>query len=84
MLQNLDIYVTPVLNVDGYMYSWTNESVSHVYMSGIFEREVGWSKQKHWFNHKLVIISELDFFITTLIPLSVNNNNNCICNALYI
>ncbi|XP_062312737.1 carboxypeptidase O-like [Osmerus eperlanus] len=26
MLLNLDIYVTPVLNVDGYMYSWTNES----------------------------------------------------------
>lgn len=26
MLQNLDIYVTPVINVDGYIYSWTNNS----------------------------------------------------------
>ncbi|KAK2839562.1 hypothetical protein Q5P01_013302 [Channa striata] len=26
MLQNLDIYVTPVINVDGYMFSWTNDS----------------------------------------------------------
>ncbi|KAJ8350306.1 hypothetical protein SKAU_G00254360 [Synaphobranchus kaupii] len=26
MLKNVDIYVTPVLNIDGYMYSWTNES----------------------------------------------------------
>ncbi|KAJ8253011.1 hypothetical protein GJAV_G00208150 [Gymnothorax javanicus] len=26
MLKNMDIYVTPVLNVDGYMYSWINES----------------------------------------------------------
>ncbi|XP_063070668.1 carboxypeptidase O-like [Engraulis encrasicolus] len=26
MLKNIDFYVTPVLNVDGYMYSWINES----------------------------------------------------------
>uniref|UniRef100_A0A667Z2X4 Carboxypeptidase O-like n=1 Tax=Myripristis murdjan TaxID=586833 RepID=A0A667Z2X4_9TELE len=26
MLQNLDMYVTPVVNVDGYMFTWTNES----------------------------------------------------------
>uniref|UniRef100_UPI0037E75C74 carboxypeptidase O-like n=1 Tax=Semicossyphus pulcher TaxID=241346 RepID=UPI0037E75C74 len=26
MLQNLDIYVTPVLNVDGYIYTWENNS----------------------------------------------------------
>uniref|UniRef100_A0AAY4CMU0 Peptidase M14 domain-containing protein n=2 Tax=Denticeps clupeoides TaxID=299321 RepID=A0AAY4CMU0_9TELE len=26
MLNNLDFYVTPVLNVDGYMYTWINES----------------------------------------------------------
>ncbi|KAJ8372566.1 hypothetical protein AAFF_G00281430 [Aldrovandia affinis] len=26
MLHNLDIYVTPVLNIDGYVYSWSNES----------------------------------------------------------
>ncbi|CAL1582689.1 unnamed protein product [Knipowitschia caucasica] len=26
MLQNLDFYVTPVINVDGYMYSWTDNS----------------------------------------------------------
>ncbi|KAL2080927.1 hypothetical protein ACEWY4_022780 [Coilia grayii] len=25
MLTNMDFYVTPVLNVDGYMYSWVNE-----------------------------------------------------------
>ncbi|KAI9538377.1 hypothetical protein NQZ68_016419 [Dissostichus eleginoides] len=24
MLQNLDVYVTPVINVDGYMYTWVN------------------------------------------------------------
>ncbi|XP_069011373.1 carboxypeptidase O-like [Embiotoca jacksoni] len=26
MLQNLDIYVTPVINVDGYMFTWANDS----------------------------------------------------------
>ncbi|XP_070694583.1 carboxypeptidase O-like [Pempheris klunzingeri] len=26
MLQNLDMYVTPVINVDGYMFSWANDS----------------------------------------------------------
>ncbi|XP_064166732.1 carboxypeptidase O isoform X1 [Anguilla rostrata] len=26
VLRNVDIYVTPVLNVDGYRYSWVNES----------------------------------------------------------
>nr|XP_046191038.1 carboxypeptidase O [Oncorhynchus gorbuscha] len=26
MMKNLDFYITPVLNVDGYIYSWHNES----------------------------------------------------------
>ncbi|XP_041928494.1 carboxypeptidase O-like isoform X1 [Alosa sapidissima] len=26
MLKNMDFYVTPVLNIDGYMFSWFNES----------------------------------------------------------
>uniref|UniRef100_A0A8C4HYY1 Peptidase M14 domain-containing protein n=1 Tax=Dicentrarchus labrax TaxID=13489 RepID=A0A8C4HYY1_DICLA len=26
MMKNIDFYVTPVLNVDGYIYSWTNET----------------------------------------------------------
>ncbi|XP_020494078.1 carboxypeptidase O [Labrus bergylta] len=26
MLQNLDIYVTPVINVDGYVFTWANDS----------------------------------------------------------
>ncbi|KAK5861384.1 hypothetical protein PBY51_022787 [Eleginops maclovinus] len=26
MLKNLDIYVTPVINVDGYIYTWVNET----------------------------------------------------------
>ncbi|XP_035533513.1 carboxypeptidase O [Morone saxatilis] len=26
MMKNMDFYVTPVLNVDGYIYSWTNET----------------------------------------------------------
>ncbi|XP_078119094.1 carboxypeptidase O-like [Sander vitreus] len=26
MLQNLDIYVTPVINVDGYIFTWANDS----------------------------------------------------------
>ncbi|XP_033990619.1 carboxypeptidase O-like isoform X2 [Trematomus bernacchii] len=26
MLQNLDVYVTPVINVDGYMYTWVNST----------------------------------------------------------
>ncbi|CAL1598209.1 unnamed protein product [Knipowitschia caucasica] len=26
MLRNMDFYVTPVLNVDGYMFTWTNET----------------------------------------------------------
>ncbi|KAM4609351.1 carboxypeptidase O-like [Polymixia lowei] len=26
LLQNLDFYVTPVINVDGYMFTWTNQS----------------------------------------------------------
>ncbi|CAB1327662.1 unnamed protein product [Coregonus sp. 'balchen'] len=28
MMKNLDFYITPVLNVDGYIYSWHNASVS--------------------------------------------------------
>lgn len=28
MLQNLDVYVTPVVNVDGYVFTWANTSVS--------------------------------------------------------
>lgn len=28
MLQNLDVYVTPVINVDGYVFTWANDSVS--------------------------------------------------------
>lgn len=28
MMKNMDFYVTPVLNIDGYIYSWANESVS--------------------------------------------------------
>ncbi|KAL7865497.1 hypothetical protein SRHO_G00107440 [Serrasalmus rhombeus] len=27
MVQNLDFYVTPVLNIDGYIYTWINESM---------------------------------------------------------
>lgn len=27
MMRNMDFYVTPVLNVDGYIHSWKNESV---------------------------------------------------------
>ncbi|XP_034742326.1 carboxypeptidase O-like isoform X2 [Etheostoma cragini] len=26
MLQNLDVYVTPVINVDGYIFTWANDS----------------------------------------------------------
>lgn len=28
MLQNVDVYVTPVINVDGYNFTWSNETVS--------------------------------------------------------
>lgn len=28
MMTNMDFYVTPVLNIDGYMYSWENSTVS--------------------------------------------------------
>jgi len=28
MLKNMDFYVTPVLNIDGYIYSWEDDSVS--------------------------------------------------------
>lgn len=28
MMTNMDFYITPVLNVDGYMFSWKNSSVS--------------------------------------------------------
>lgn len=28
MLQNLDVYVTPVINVDGYVFSWATDTVS--------------------------------------------------------
>lgn len=31
ILQNLDFYVTPVLNIDGYVYTWQNESVSSTF-----------------------------------------------------
>lgn len=27
MLKNMDFYVTPVLNMDGYMYTWENNGV---------------------------------------------------------
>lgn len=32
ILQNLDIYVTPVINVDGYIFSWANDSVSALHI----------------------------------------------------
>lgn len=28
MMRNMDFYVTPVLNIDGYMYSWKDNTVS--------------------------------------------------------
>ena len=28
MMKNMDFYVTPVLNIDGYIYTWLNSSVS--------------------------------------------------------
>ena len=28
MMKNLDFFVTPVLNVDGYVYSWRDNTVS--------------------------------------------------------
>lgn len=28
MMKNVDFYVTPVLNMDGYIYTWENETVS--------------------------------------------------------
>lgn len=28
MMKNMDFYVTPVLNIDGYIYSWKNTTVS--------------------------------------------------------
>ena len=28
ILQNVDVYVTPVINVDGYEFTWSNETVS--------------------------------------------------------
>lgn len=31
MVQNLDFYVMPVFNIDGYVYSWINETVSWPY-----------------------------------------------------
>lgn len=31
MLQNLDVYVTPVINVDGYTFTWANDSVSFLF-----------------------------------------------------
>lgn len=27
MMTNMDFYVTPVLNIDGYMYTWDNTTV---------------------------------------------------------
>lgn len=28
MMKNMDFYVTPVLNIDGYIYSWKDNTVS--------------------------------------------------------
>lgn len=28
MMKNMDFYITPVLNMDGYIYSWKDNSVS--------------------------------------------------------
>lgn len=28
MMKNVDFYVTPVLNIDGYTYTWENSTVS--------------------------------------------------------
>lgn len=36
MLQNLDIYVTPVINVDGYIFTWVNDTVSPQTLQGIY------------------------------------------------
>lgn len=33
MMKNMDFYITPVLNMDGYIYSWNDNSVSgHFYL----------------------------------------------------
>lgn len=32
MLKNMDFYITPVLNIDGYKYTWLNDSVSRLYI----------------------------------------------------
>lgn len=28
MMRNMDFYVTPVLNIDGYTFTWENSTVS--------------------------------------------------------
>ncbi len=33
MFKNLDFYITPVLNMDGYIYSWRDNSVSFIFLS---------------------------------------------------
>lgn len=35
MMKNMDFYITPVLNIDGYIYSWENSTVS-TYIRWIF------------------------------------------------
>ncbi len=33
MFKNLDFYITPVLNMDGYIYSWRDNTVSFILWS---------------------------------------------------
>lgn len=33
LFKNLDFYITPVLNMDGYIYSWKDNTVSFIRLS---------------------------------------------------
>lgn len=33
LFENLDFYITPVLNMDGYIYSWKDNTVSFILLS---------------------------------------------------
>lgn len=37
MMRDMDFYVTPVLNIDGYLYSWKDNTVSLPLIQSLFQ-----------------------------------------------
>lgn len=56
MMTNMDFYVTPVLNIDGYIYTWENTTVgcSVPWMFIKLLLEGSWSQSHRWKRDEMI------------------------------